>query len=265
MKKANKPNILREIVKSKKTELIHSKIDVPFDELESRTKSMPSPLNFGGALLGNSVRIIAEIKRASPTKGLLNPDIKIVELADLYTQNGAAAISVLTNTEYFKGTLDDLKVVGNSVNPRGIPVLRKEFIFDAYQIYEARANGADAVLLIVSILSPQLLKELLTVSQDLWMQTLVEIHNENELEIALAAGAEIIGINNRDLSTFTTDINITERIAPKIPKDKIVVSESGIGTTEDINRVRKVGVNAVLIGEKLVRSADPAQTLRELV
>ena len=265
MKKANSPNILREIVNSKKAELIHSKIAIPLNELETRTKSMPVPLNFGGALIGNSVRIIAEIKRASPTKVLLNPNVNLIELADLYAQNGAAAISVLTNTEYFRGTLDDLKVVANSVNPRGIPVLRKEFIFDAYQIYEARANGADAVLLIVSILSPQLLKELLAVSQSLWMQTLVEIHNENELEIALAAGAEIIGINNRDLSTFTTDIKTTERIAPKIPKDKIVVSESGIGTTEDINRVRRVGVNAALIGERLVRSSDPAQTLRELV
>lgn len=265
MAKTNRPNILREIVKSKKAELIHSKIDVPFDELEMLAKSMSSPLNFGGALTGNSVRIIAEIKRASPTKGLLNPNINLIELADSYAQNGAAAISVLTNSEYFKGNLNDLKVVANSVNSRGIPVLRKEFIFDAYQIYESRASGADAVLLIVSILSVQLLKELLTVSQDLWMQTLVEIHNENELEIALDAGAEIIGINNRDLNTFTTDINITERLAPKIPAGKIVVSESGIRNIEDIRRVRKVGVNAVLIGEKLVSSADPAQALRELV
>ena len=145
-----------------------------------------------------------------------------------------------------------------------MPVLRKDFIFDPYQVYEARAYGADALLLIVAVLAPEWLKELLDLSQSLWMQVLTEVHNEEELEIALAAGSDVIGINNRDLRTFETDISLTEHLAPKVPRSKML-SESGIHSHEDLIRLRRVGVHAVLVGEALVTAADPGAKVRELL
>ena len=186
-----------------------------------------------------------------------------MRLAAIYAGNGAAAISVLTDVR-FQGELEHLAQIKKTGASQRLPVLRKDFIFDPYQVYEARSVGADALLLIVAVLSPQELKELLEVTHSLWMQCLVEVHDEEELETALAAGAEIIGINNRDLRTFTTDLAVTRRLAPLIPKGKLVVSESGIHNSDDLRQLARDRVNAVLVGEALVTANDVAEKVREL-
>jgi indole-3-glycerol phosphate synthase len=259
------PDILKQIVEVKRQEVEKLKIDVPISELEARIEKQTPPLNFAGNLMGNRVRIIAEVKKASPAKGLLRENFDPAEISRTYAENGAAAISVLTNADHFQGSIEHLSTVHDTVNPMGIPVLRKEFIYDPYQVYEARANGADAILLIVAMLSPDQLSELRALAEKFWMQTLVEIHNESELEIALDLNAEIIGVNNRNLRTFVTDISITEQLAGKIPAGKIVVSESGINSPEDISRVQAAGAHAALIGEALITSEDMGQKLAELV
>ena len=257
--------ILTEIVEAKKVEVDRLKVDVPVSELERRIEGSKAPLNLAGVLWGESIKVIAEVKRASPAKGLLRPDLDAAALAAAYAENGAAAVSVLTNRDHFQGRIEDLEAVHGTLNPRGIPVLRKEFVFDPYQVYESRAYGADAVLLIVSMLDPVLLKELHSLTQDLWMQCLVEVHDEAELEHALQADAEIIGINNRDLRTFKTDLDVTERLAPAVPPGKIVVSESGVNSRESIERAMAAGAHAVLVGEALVTAPDPGAKLRELI
>ena len=259
------PEILTEIVEVKRAEVERLKAEHPLSEIEERLAERPAPLNLGGALMGDSIRIIAEAKKASPSAGVLRADFDPVSLATAYADNGAAAISVLTNVDHFQGSADDLEAVHRAMNPRGVPVLRKEFIFDPYQVYESRAYGADAVLLIVSILSPPALRELLDLAQSLWMQYLVEVHDEEELNVALDAGVEIVGINNRDLRTFKTDLEVTERLAPLVPADKIIVSESGISRREHLERLRTAGAHAILVGEALVTADDPGAKLRELL
>ncbi len=256
--------ILRQIVEAKKIEVERLKVNVPVHKLEQLIKSNDSPLNFAGNLWGDTLRVIAEVKRASPAKGMLSSILNPAELANTYIENGAAAISVLTNTAHFKGSIRDLQVVQEIAYPKSVPVLRKEFIFDPYQVYESRAYRADAILLIVSMLPHDLFKDLMILSQELWMQCLVEVHNESELDLALELDSEIIGINNRDLKTFKTDVSVTERLAPMIPKGKIIVSESGVSNPETIHRVRSAGANAVLVGEALVTSKNPGMKLREL-
>ena len=256
--------ILQEIVEVKRREVERLKAEVPVSELEARIVDQARPLNLAGALLGHSVRIIAEVKKASPTKGLLRPDFDPVELASTYADNGAAAVSVLTNADHFQGSIEHLESVHGAVSPGGIPVLRKEFIFDPYQVYEARAYGADAILLIVAMLTPDLLRELLSLSKGFWMQCLVEVHDETELDVAVEAGAEIVGINNRDLRTFKTSLDVTERLAPLVPAGRIVVSESGISDRDHIRRVKEAGAHAALIGEALLTAPDVGAKLREL-
>ncbi len=258
------PTILDDIVAAKRQEIARQKREVPPEALEQRIAAQPAPLNFSGALWGDRVRLIAEVKKASPSRGLLRADFDPVALATTYAENGAAAVSVLTDAR-FQGTLEHLAAVKSALQPRGVPVLRKDFIFDAYQVHEARAYGADAILLIAAILSPDSLKELLRAAERLWMQCLVEVHDEQELDVAVAAGAEVIGINNRDLHTFKTDLSVTERLAPSIPKGKIIVSESGIFTRDDVRRVGRLGVHAVLVGEALVTAKDVAAKVRDLV
>ena len=258
-------DILDEIVAAKRLELEASRTGVPLTRLEERIEEQRPPLNLAGALMGDSVRIIGEVKKASPVKGILSPDFDPVELAISYADNRAAAISVLTNVDHFQGSLGDLEAVREAMYPRGVPVLRKDFIFDPYQVYESRASGADALLLIVSILAPDMLRELLELSQELWMQCLVEVHDEAELRVALGAGAEIVGINNRDLTTFTVDLGVTERLAPLVPGGKVIVSESGIGEREHVRRVGRAGAHAVLIGEALMTAGDAGAKLRELL
>ena len=257
------PNILDEIVAAKRVELAESKTQISVAELESAAANQPRPLNLSGALLGGGVRLIAEVKKASPSRGLLMPDFDHLKLAETYANNGAAAISCLTDLR-FQGELCFLQQIKETGASQRAPVIRKDFIFDPYQVIETRAAGADAMLLIVAILEPAQLKELLDAAQSHWMQCLVEVHDEAELETAVEAGAEIIGINNRDLRTFTTDLSVTERIAPLIPRGKQIVSESGIFTRDHLRQMNKVRVNAVLVGEALVTAPDVGEKVREL-
>ena len=257
------PNILDEIVAAKTKELALQKGKVGPRELESRISSQAPPLNLSGALMSGEVRLIAEVKKASPSRGLLCADFDPVRLARTYAENGAAAISVLTDPR-FQGEPEHIIQIKSSGASQRAPVLRKDFIFDPYQVYEARSVGADALLLIVAILEPGQLKELLALSMSLWMQCLVEVHDQGELETALEAGAEIIGINNRDLRTFNTDLAVTEGLAPLVPRGKIIVSESGINSKGDMARLGAIGVSAVLVGEALVTAPDVAGKVREL-
>ena len=259
------PDILRKIVEAKRQEVERLKVELPVSELQDRIDEGAAPLNFAGALMGNRVRIIAEIKKASPTRGLLRDDFDPVSLANVYADNGAAAISVLTNAEHFQGSIEHLEAVQVSVHDRGVPVLRKEFIFDPYQVYEARAHGADAILLIVAMLSPSQLSELGDLARRLWMQPLVEVHDEGELKTALDADADIVGINNRDLRTFVTDLAVTDRLAGMVPPGKLVVSESGISSRDNVDRVGRAGAQAALVGEALVAAEDVAAKLKELI
>ena len=267
MAKPGTPDILKKIVANKRREVEQLKLDCPLSELLQRIDEdgHPAPLNLAGALMGDEVRVIAEVKKASPSKGLLRPDFDPTALAEAYATNGAAAVSVLTDADYFQGSVQHLAEVRRTLTPHGIPILRKEFIVDPYQVYEARAYGADAILLIVSVLTATKIEELMSVAGELWMQCLVEVHDESELQIALEAGAEIVGINNRNLHTFVTDLSVTDRLAPMVPQGKIVVSESGIDTRDDVSRVGRAGAHAVLIGEALVTAADPGERLRGLL
>ena len=258
-------SVLDQIVLAKSRELERTKREVPLTALEERIGNLPMPLNLSGALMGDGVRLIAEVKRASPSKGLLNPNINPGDLARTYADNGAAAISVLTEVDHFQGSLDDLVTIKNVTASQGLPILRKDFIFDPYQVHESRASGADAILLIVAILSPFDLKELLRLSGGFYLQCLVEVHNELELSTALEAGAEIIGINNRDLHTFHTDLAVTKHLSPLVPNGKIIVSESGINNKQDVQSLRALGVNSILVGEALMTAGDIAAKVRELV
>ena len=257
------PSILDEIVAAKRGELADARRAAPLADLERAAAGLARPLNLSGALLGGGVRLIAEVKKASPSRGLLSPDFDPERLAATYVANGAAAVSCLTDPR-FQGELAHLAAIKESGASGRAPVLRKDFIFDPYQVYEARAAGADGILLIVAILEPPLLTELLAAAQSLWMQCLVEVHDERELETALSAGAEIIGINNRDLHTFATDLAVTGRLAPLVPRGRVTVSESGIFTRDDLRRLQRLRVNAALVGEALVTAPDTAAKVREL-
>ena len=254
--------ILDRIVAAKRQEVAEHQARTPLSALERRIAELPPPHNFAGALVGDRVRVIAEVKKASPSRGVLRADLDPAGLARAYVDAGAAALSVLTD-RHFQGTLEDLAAVRQAAP--GVPVLRKDFVVDPYQLYEARAHGADAALLIVACLSPQELRALLREAMGLWVQCLVEVHTEGELRAALEVGAEVVGINNRDLRTFHTDLAVTERLAPLVPPGRLVVSESGIATREDVERVRRCGVHAVLVGEALVTAPDPGARLRALV
>jgi indole-3-glycerol phosphate synthase len=254
--------MIDDIVAEKREEVAQRKRELPLSVLKERIAQSRAPLDFAAAINGDSTRLIAEVKRASPSRGVLCPDFDPVALARSYAQAGAAAISVLTEVNYFEGSIDHLVAIREAVN---LPLLRKDFIFDPYQIYESRAYGADALLLIVAILSQEQLEELLSLSRSLGLRCLVEVHNESEVERALISGAEIIGINNRDLTTFAVDINTTHRLRPLIPRGRIVVSESGINRREDIEKLKEWGVGAVLVGEALVTADDIPTRMKELL
>jgi len=235
---------------------------MPLSFLEERIAHRKAPLDFALALDGDHTRLIAEVKRSSPSRGVLCPDFNPVELAKSYAQGGAAAISVLTEANYFEGSIDYLAAIREEVR---LSLLRKDFIFDPYQVYESSAYGADALLLIVAILSQEQLDELLWLSHSLGLRCLVEVHSQDEVERALLSQAEIIGINNRDLNTFTVDINTTHRLLPLIPRQRIVISESGISSRSDVEKLKEWGVNAVLVGEALVTASDVQTKMRELI
>ena len=257
------PNILDEIVAAKRDELAEQMQSASLANLKYQAANWKAPLSLASALQGGEVRLIAEVKKASPSRGLLCPDFDPIDLAQIYAGNGASAISVLTDPR-FQGEPAHLSGIKESGSSGEAPLLRKDFIFDPYQVYQARAMGADAFLLIVAILNADQLAYLLDLGRDLGMDALVEIHDQGELETALDAGAEIIGINNRDLRTFETDLATTEGLAPLIPGDKVIVSESGIFTPEHLQRLGTLGVNAVLVGEALVTAPDTAAKVREL-
>ncbi|MCH7655315.1 MAG: indole-3-glycerol phosphate synthase TrpC [Chloroflexi bacterium] len=256
--------ILDRILDAKRAELERAQRETPLSELQERAKTGPFPLNLSGALWGESVRLIAEVKKASPSKGVIVADYDPAAIAAEYAANGAAAISVLTEADHFQGSLAHLEAVKAVVGPLGLPVLRKDFIFDPYQIFEARAAGADAVLLIVAALADGQLRELLAVAQTIWLQVLVEVHDEAELETALAAGAEIIGVNHRDLRTFEVDLSLSLRLRPLVPAGHVLVAESGIAGAADVRRLKGAGFDAVLVGEALLTAADRPAKVREL-
>ncbi len=259
-----KGRVLEEIMRWKREELPKRKRETPLSDLQALAAVAPRPPDFAKALRPpegpSGVRLIAEIKRASPTRGLLCQDFDPEQLAETYARNGAAAISCLTDARFFQGHISHLVMARERLEAIGrpLPFLRKDFIFDPYQIIEARAAGAAAVLLIVAVLSDRELRELIAEANRHRITPLVEVHDEEEVDRALAAGAEVIGINNRDLRTFQVDLETTARLRPRIPEDRIVVSESGIHTPEDVRRVRDMGVHAILVGEALVK-ADPAK------
>ncbi len=256
--------ILDKIFERKRVEVERLKREKPLSELESELKEQAPSLNFSGALWGDSVRLIAEVKKASPSRGVMAENYDPVGLSNFYAGNGAAAISVLTEVEHFQGSLDHLRDVKAAVGPKGIPALRKDFIYDPYQLYEARAAGADAALLIVAMLEQPLLEELMAAAHGLWLQPLVECHDEEEVERALQSGAEVIGINHRDLKTFTVDTSLSVRLRPLIPQGKIIVAESGIHAAEDVKPLKAAGINAILVGEALVTAGNTAEKVIEL-
>lgn len=220
------------------------------------------PLDFGQALKREgSLSIIAEVKKASPSAGIIREDFDPVNIAREYIRSEVQAISVLTEKDFFMGD-DDFLVKVRQTAP--IPVLRKDFIIDLWQVYQARCLGADAILLIVALLDDELLNKMLIVANITGMQCLVEVHDERELERALEAGAKIIGINNRNLKTFEVDLSTTERLINSISRDRIVVSESGIKTIEDMKYLKSVGVDAVLIGESFMKAASVSEKIMEL-
>jgi indole-3-glycerol phosphate synthase len=256
--------ILDKIVADVAQELEAKEKRFPVTEMAKSAFMQPPALNFAAALQGDSIRLITEVKKASPSKGIIAHSFNPVEVAKVYAANGAAAISVLTEPKHFQGNLDYLRGIKKALADNPKPLLRKDFIFDPYQVFEARAYGADAILLIVAILNPQMLGELLQLSHRLGMVSLVEAHNRIELDTALKSGAKIIGINNRDLATFKVDLNTTKELRPLIPADRIIVSESGIHNREDIAKLKKWKVNAALIGEALMTAPDVGAKMKEL-
>ena len=258
------PNVLERIVSDKRREVERLKVTAPLAGLMRRIDRRPPPLEAAIALRGDRVKIIAEMKQASPAKGTLRADFDPAALAETYAANGAAAISTLTESKHFHGSIERLETAADIARPHGAPVLRKDFILDPYQVYESRAYGADFMLLIVAMHDVDALASLRELAQGLGMQCLVEAHDEREVDTALEAGADIIGINNRDLKTFSTDLKTTESLAPRIPDDRAIVSESGIHTPEDVRRVAAAGAHAALVGEALVTADDPGAKLREL-
>lgn len=254
--------ILDPILENKRAEVSARKQRVTVADLEEKIALNRKPRDFRAALRQDGISLIAEIKRASPSKGDILPNVDAVEIAALYEHAGARAISVLTDEKFFKGKLEDLSNVHRHVQ---VPCLRKEFIVDPYQIYEARAASADAILLIVRCLSDSELKDFYALARKLEMEVLVETHTAEEIERALNAGAHIIGINNRDLDTLEVDVNRSLELKKLVPGGNVLVSESGIYTREQVEKLEAGGVDAILVGESLLTSNDIRGKIRELL
>jgi indole-3-glycerol phosphate synthase len=257
--------ILDRILKDKKDELENAKRRIPLDKIRGLALEQSEPIDLESRLVGERVQLITEVKKASPSKGIICQDFDPIKIATTYAANRAAAISVLTETNYFLGSLNYLLNIKNSLGSNRPPLIRKDFIFETYQIYESRVFGADALLLILAILNPDQLEEFLILSHSLNMKCLVEVHNENELETVLKSRSKIIGINNRDLKTFKVDLNTTARLSRFIPKERLIVSESGIKNRSDMENLKSWGVQAALVGESLISSNDIAAKMRELL
>ena len=267
--------ILDTIIAHKRKELAAEQAQVPFTKLETEVMNLPPTRDFGAACKpklavksrdaitgSDAVKLIAEVKKKSPSKGIIREDFDPVSIAETYVENGAAAISVLTDKHFFAGELAYLRAIRDVVD---VPLLRKDFTIDAYHIYQARVAGADAILLIVAALTAPELRTFMDVAESLSLACLVEVHTQEELAIALDVDAQIIGINNRNLHTFETDIATTFRLRETIPTDRVVVSESGIYSREDVTRLREANVQAMLVGESLMRSPDIGQQVRCLI
>ncbi len=256
-------NILEKIVATTRRRVAHDRTVTPESELLRRIASAPRTRDFHAALAAtNQVRLIAEVKRASPSAGVIRDDFDPVAIALSYASAGAACISVLTDAPYFQGSLDYLVAIRAAVD---VPLLRKDFIIDRYQLLEARAAGADCVLLIAECLAPTELKRLHDWASELDLQTLIELYDPENLEAVLATGTRMVGVNNRDLRTFQTDIQRTLRLREAIPADRLVIGESGISTHEDVMRLGAGGVKAILVGESLMRQDDLAAAVKTLM
>jgi indole-3-glycerol phosphate synthase len=254
--------ILDEIVAWKRVEVARQARDRALEAVREAAASAPVPRDWIGALRRPGVSLIAEVKRASPSAGALRPGVDSAALAAEYAAGGAAALSVLTDARYFRGSLDDLCAARAATS---LPALRKDFTVSSYQLYEARAAGADAVLLIVAVLDDEALAELYKLAQALGMAALVEVHNEAELRRALAIEPRVVGVNNRDLHTFQVDLATTARLRPCIPGEVVLVAESGVHVPADVAQLAEIGADAMLVGEALVRAAQPRDKARQLV
>jgi indole-3-glycerol phosphate synthase len=258
-------NVLERIMAAKRAELVARKAELPAAAVEQRAREAPAARPFVQALqakmTAGKAAVIAEIKRASPSRGVLRENLDPAAIARGYEAGGAACLSVLTDREFFKGALADMEAARSAC---ALPVLRKDFMLDAYQVFEARAHGADAILLIAACLSLTDMQALERLASGLGMAVLVEVHDAAELESALQLSTPLLGINNRDLRTFETRLETTLGLLPRIPKGRIVVTESGILSTADVARMREEGVNAFLVGEAFMRAPDPGGALRAL-
>jgi indole-3-glycerol phosphate synthase len=264
---ADTPDILKNIVNYKQRELAAAKASHSIAEVKARIADLEDhPRGFVRALrdAGDSGRtpVIAEVKKGSPSKGVIRPDFDPLAIAEIYQQNGAACLSVLTDAHFFLGQLGYLALIRERVS---LPLLRKDFVFDPYQIYEARGAGADAVLLIAAMLDLHQLRDFSALARELSLDVLLEVHDEKELATALKTDCEMIGINNRDLRTFVMDLATTERLARLVPAERLIVAESGITSRADIVRLQDAGAGAFLIGESLMREENIGAKLRELL
>ena len=255
--------ILSKIINEKRKEIEKAREAMPEDKLKAAAKKIYIKSPFKKAISRpHHINLIAELKKASPTKGIIRGNFNPLQIALTCQAQGASALSVLTDERFFAGNLKILKELKQKVT---LPLLRKDFIIDEYQIYESLCNGADAILLIADILSAEELSNFLKITKELGMEALVEVHNEEDVEKAIKTGAAIVGINNRDLHTFKVDLSVTQRLIRMLPENKIKVSESGIKTYEDVMFLKSLGVDAVLIGEAFMGSTDIAQAMRDIM
>ncbi|HXW62178.1 MAG TPA: indole-3-glycerol phosphate synthase TrpC [Candidatus Acidoferrales bacterium] len=259
---SQRKNILDRIVEARRESVAHRKRVLPNVALKIAARKVDPARDFPGTLVRDGLNVIAELKKASPSRGLIRPEYRPAELAPLLEAAGAAALSVLTEEDFFSGSLGDMKAV-HAVTQ--IPVLRKDFIIDPWQVWESRAAGADSFLLITAILTDEALGEMVELGRSLGMEPLVEVHSREELDRAVAARARIIGVNNRDLRNFEVQLDTSLDLVHAIPEDCLAVSESGLSTHEDLARMRRAGFDAFLIGEYLMKEADPSVPLRGLL
>lgn len=258
------PSILQRILETKREEVAYRSRLRDLDTIGSAALDQPETRGFAdrvSALSNGSTAVIAEIKKASPSAGMIREDFQPAEIAASYQQAGAACLSVLTDEQYFQGSDDYLLQARNACS---LPVLRKDFMIDPWQIHESRLLGADCILLIVAALPRDLLQELDGLASEIGLDVLVEVHNEAEMEDALTTGAVLVGVNNRDLHTFTTDLGTSERLVQMVPESRTMVTESGIHTVQDVERMRSSGIHSFLVGEAFMRSPDPGRALQEL-
>jgi indole-3-glycerol phosphate synthase len=261
------PDILKTILAHKQAEVAAAKAQTTIQELAGRISDLEDTVrgferHLREAAATGWTAIIAEVKKGSPSKGLIREDFDPLEIAEIYQDNGATCLSVLTEEKYFMGSLRYLALIREQV---GLPLLRKDFIFDPFQVYESRAAGADAILLIAAMLEPQQIVDLAGLARDLHLDVLLEVHDEREMEVACGTDIGLIGVNNRNLRTFVTDLGTTARLAKMLPSDRLLVSESGINSRADIERLHADGAQAFLIGEAMMREADIGAKLQELL